>query len=106
MRGEELEQLKKKIIELEQPEKIILFGSRAKGTATEHSDFDLLVISHSALPRYQREARLTRRLFGSGLAFDLLVLTPEEFEQRRAANGPFLREILASGEVIYERSAA
>jgi predicted nucleotidyltransferase len=106
MHGEKLERLKKRIIELEQPEKIILFGSRARGTATEDSDFDLLVISRSTLPRYQREVRLTRRLFGSGVAFDLLVLTPEEFGQRVEANGPFLREILSCGEVLYERSAA
>ncbi len=106
MDGQDLERLTKRIVQFEQPEKIILFGSQAQGTATEDSDFDLLVISRSTLPRYQREVRLTRRLFGSGLAFDLLVLTPDELEQRVRANGPFLREILSSGKVLYERSAA
>ena len=57
-------------------------GSYASGTATESSDIDLLVISRSTLPRREREVRLTRRLFGSGVPYDLLVLTPEEMEER------------------------
>jgi hypothetical protein len=50
-----------------------------------------------------REIRLTRRLFGSGVPYDLLVLTPEEVEQRLRRNGPFIREILATGLVVYRR---
>jgi predicted nucleotidyltransferase len=97
-------QLTARIVEAEQPEKIILFGSYASGTATESSDIDLLVISRSTLPRAEREVRLTRQLFGSGVPYDLLVLTPEEMEQRLRRNGPFIREILSTGLVVYQRS--
>ena len=82
MYHEEIAQLTARIVEVERPEKIILFGSYASGTATESSDIDLLVISRSTLPRREREVRLTRRLFGSGVPYDLLVLTPEEMEER------------------------
>jgi predicted nucleotidyltransferase len=102
MYHEKIRELTTKIVEAEQPEKIVLFGSWATGTATEDSDVDLLVISRSALPRRERELRLTRRLFGSGVPYDLFVLTPEETERLRGS-GPFLREILASGQVLYER---
>ncbi len=100
-----IELLKNKIVELEEPEKIILFGSFAKGAATEESDVDLLVITRSSLPRREREVLLTRKLFGLGVAYDLIVLTPEEVEARQRSNGPFLREILTTGRVLNERTA-
>src|ERR1035441_2862327 len=103
MYHEEIAQLTARIVEAERPEKIILFGSYASGTATESSDVDLLVISRSTLPRREREVRLTRQLFGSGVPYDLLVLTPEEIEERLRRNGPFIREILSTGQVVYQR---
>jgi predicted nucleotidyltransferase len=78
----EISQLAAKIVEAEKPEKNILFGSCATGTATENSDVDLLVVTNSRLSRREREVRLTRQLFGSGVPYDLLVLTPEEIEER------------------------
>jgi len=103
MYHQEIARLTVKIVEAERPEKIILFGSYANGTATEASDIDLLVISRSTLPRQQREVRLTRQLFGSGVPYDLLVLTPEEMAERLRRNGPFIREILSTGRVVYQR---
>ena len=103
MYHQEIARLTAKIVDAEHPEKIILFGSYARGTATEASDVDLLVISRSAVTRREREVHLTRQLFGSGVPYDLLVLTPEEIEERLRRNGPFIREILSTGRVIYER---
>jgi len=103
MYHEEIAQLTARIVEAERPEKIILFGSYARGTATENSDIDLLVISRSRLPRQEREVRLTRQLFGSGVPYDLLVLTPEKMEERLRHNGPFIREVLSMGQVVYQR---
>src|ERR1017187_1503053 len=103
MYHEEIAQLTARIVEAERPEKIILFGSYASGTATESSDIDLLVISRSELPRREREVRLTRQLFGSGVPFDVFVLTPEEVEERLRRNGLFIREILSTGQVVYQR---
>src|ERR1022692_2399452 len=92
MYHEQIAQLRARIVEVERPDKVILFGSYASGTATESSDIDLLVISRSTLPRREREVRLTRQLFGSGVPYDLLVLTPEEIEERLRRNGPFIRD--------------
>lgn len=99
----EIAQLAARIVEAEKPEKIILFGSYARGTATENSDVDLLVVTRSTLSRREREVRLTRQLFGSGVPYDLSVLTPEEVEERLERNGPFIREILSTGQVLYQR---
>jgi uncharacterized protein len=100
----QIAELAARIVELEQPERIVLFGSYARGTATQDSDVDLLVISRWALPRREREIRLTRQFFGSGVPFDLMVLTPEEVEERLRRNGPIIREILSSGPVLYQRA--
>ena len=67
MYHKQIAELTTRIVEAEGPEKIILFGSYASGTATESSDIDLLVISRSTLSRPEREVRLTRQLFGSGV---------------------------------------
>ncbi len=104
MFANQVEDLKNRILAVDDPERIILFGSHAAGCATESSDVDLLVVTRSALSRHKREVLLTRKLFGSGIAFDLLVLTPAEMEERIRLNGPFFREILAHGKTIYERS--
>src|ERR1035441_563929 len=74
MYHEQIAQLTARIVEVERPDKGILFSSYASGTATEISDIDILVISGSMLPRREREVRLTRQLFGSGVPYDLLVL--------------------------------
>ncbi|MGB9777130.1 MAG: nucleotidyltransferase domain-containing protein [Anaerolineae bacterium] len=85
------------------PEKIILFGSYARGDPTPDSDVDLLVIvrtDESYRERYMRVARALRpRLF----PLDLIVKTPEEVEEALQTFSPFLREIFAKGVCLYER---
>ncbi len=95
--------LRDKIVQIGNPDKIILFGSQAHGTATRDSDVDLLVIGPSDLPRRQRQIRYTKALFPSHVPYDLIALTPDEVEMRLQRNGPFIREILTTGKVIYER---
>jgi predicted nucleotidyltransferase len=65
-----------RIVETAQPEKIILFGSRARGDARPNSDFDLLVIKESNEPGYQRDAPLYHALAGLNVEVDVLVYTP------------------------------
>ena len=54
--SEEISSIRDCIVRLYQPDKIILFGSRARDEADKHSDIDLLVISdrEKHLPRYKR----------------------------------------------------
>ena len=101
---ERIEFLKTKIVEVGNPDKIILFGSHARGTATEDSDVDLLVIGPSNLPKRDRELGFRTALSGSGIPYDLIALTPEEVEARLRIRGPFIQEILSTGKVIYERA--
>ncbi|MCY2931802.1 MAG: nucleotidyltransferase domain-containing protein [Planctomycetota bacterium] len=87
------------------PDRIILFGSRARGTADSRSDYDLLIVASSPLPRWHRAASLYRLLAGMGAAKDIVWWTPEEVDEWRAVRSHFITRILREGKVLYEKSA-
>jgi len=84
------------------PERIILFGSLATGEIGPWSDIDLVIVMKTDKPFIER-LHAIRRLLQPRVATDLLVYTPEEFEQL-ARERPFVREeILAKGVLLYAR---
>jgi predicted nucleotidyltransferase len=85
------------------PEKIILFGSYAKGNPGEASDIDLFIIKESILPRYKRGLEVRRLLYGSMIPIDLLVYTPKEIDLQKDKKYSFVYEVLNTGRVVYER---
>ena len=93
----------KRIAEKFQPERIILFGSYADETATEHSDVDLLVI----LPFQERGFRKSLEILNwlnPHFPVDLLARRPEDTARRYAEGDPLIREALDRGKVLYERN--
>jgi len=84
------------------PEKIILFGSWARGDANEGSDIDLLVVEKSSLPRYKRAARYRRAVAGMFAAKDIVVWSPEEIDEWKSVPNAFITTILREGRVLYE----
>lgn len=85
------------------PQKIMLFGSWARGTARPDSDLDLLIIEESDLPRWRRSARYRRALCGVFPAKDLLVWTPQEIDAWRLVPNAFISTVLREGKLLYER---
>jgi len=83
------------------PEKVILFGTLAGGQVHEWSDIDLVVVEKTKLPFFQR-LRKVRKLLRPKVGIDVMVYTPEEFDQLCADRSFFREEIVAKGEVIYE----
>jgi uncharacterized protein len=84
------------------PERIYLFGSRARGDQTAGSDWDLLVVvSSSSLPRHARERVAFRALCGVGAAKDVVVFTHDEFERQRAAVSTLPRKAEEEGRLVY-----
>lgn len=84
------------------PEKIVLFGSRARGDDNTDSDIDLLVVEHSSLPRYKRAARYRKAVAGMFIAKDIVVWSPDEIEEWKNVPNAFITTILREGRVIYE----
>jgi predicted nucleotidyltransferase len=87
-----------------QPDRIILFGSQARGTADEHSDVDILVICPVKGNRRDLMLAMDRSLEGLKLARDILVLSSDEFERNRQIPGTIARPAWLEGRILYERS--
>jgi predicted nucleotidyltransferase len=103
-RDEELLQIiTTRIAEAIHPQKIILFGSWARGERGPHSDIDLLIIQESTLPRPQRYAQVRRLFGGMGIPMDILVYTPEEFARYQSVPGSFTHTVAHEGKVLYAR---
>src|SRR3972149_2700707 len=86
------------------PKQIILFGSRARGSARENSDLDLFVIQDSKMSNREIRRLIERLLRGRGFGVDLIVRTPQEVESNLSDNNPFYtRHIFREGRILYER---
>jgi uncharacterized protein len=99
-----LQEAVRQILSVGSPEKIVLFGSWARGQARPDSDLDLLIIEESDLPRYRRAGRYRMALLGLFPAKDIVVWTPSEVALWRDVPNAFITAILAEGRVLYERS--
>ena len=88
------------------PEKIIAFGSRAKGDARPDSDLDLLVVEDRGGSLGERGVRVRRALGGLGVPLDLIVQTPTEFEQMRRWRSSISAIAEREGRVLYDRARA
>lgn len=95
-----------RIVQGFQPERIILFGSHARGDANEGSDVDLLVVMPDGTDRRQTAIAIGQVLGGLGVAKDVVVTTPDEIARRGNLIGTVLRPALREGKVMYDRARA
>ena len=93
----------RRLVDRFNPEQVILFGSQATGAADSHSDVDLLVICPVASGRRGLMVEMDRALAGLPIARDIVVLTPEEYEQDRLIPGTVARPAWLEGRVLYGR---
>lgn len=93
-----------RILAVGSPDRIILFGSRARGTARPDSDLDLLIIEESDLPRFKRAVRYYLALIGTFLGEDIVVWTPQEVAEWEAVPNAFISTALREGKTLYARS--
>jgi len=97
----EIQNIAQQIIEKYKPEKIVLFGSAARGKQDLDSDVDLLIIKKET-PLYGADRiRELSRIIERSIPLDLLIYRPEEFEKRVQMGDPFLKSILKEGRVLY-----
>jgi predicted nucleotidyltransferase len=94
----------RRLVEKSHPEKIILFGSQARGTADSRSDVDLLIISPIKEKRRKLMVEMIRALSELENAFDVIILTREEFELDRKIPGTIGRYASKEGKILYEHT--
>lgn len=98
-----LQEMTNRIVERFDPEKVVLFGSYARGEAHRHSDVDLLVVLRTAEDKRQACVAIREALRDYPICKDIIVTTPEEIARRGQLVGTILRPALREGKVLYER---
>jgi predicted nucleotidyltransferase len=91
----------KRLVDAFAPERIILFGSQARGTADDRSDIDILVICPITGKRRHMMLDMDKALEDLDHAFDILILTPEEFDRDRNIPGTIGRYAQKEGRILY-----
>jgi len=91
------------IVKKYKPEKIILFGSYATGNPTPDSDVDLLVIIDTKKPIWDVGVNISLMLKHS-FPMDIIVKTPQEIQKRLNCGDYFIKDIIETGKIIYERT--
>ncbi len=97
----QIEELGRRIGREFRSERVVLFGSYARGLGTEDSDVDLLVILPFEGKSVNQSVEIRMRLRPT-FPVDLIVRTPEKVRERLEMGDDFIREILDEGIVLYE----
>ena len=101
---EEISDISELIVNNYKPDKVILFGSYAQGTAEERSDLDLLIISdrEKGLPRYKRGLKLRIKLAKYPfIKKDIIIYTHEELAKWAKVPNSFVNRVLTEGIELY-----
>jgi predicted nucleotidyltransferase len=96
--------IKRRIVRGFSPERIVLFGSQARGDARPDSDVDLLVVLPSTDNRRAMAGAIYSALAGIPLDADVVVTTPEHLAENAELAGTVLWPATREGVTIYARS--
>lgn len=101
---EPIRKMVRRIVRQFAPDKIILFGSHARGDAGPDSDVDLLVVMPVSGSTRQKAVEIGVALHDIRVPKDVIVTTPEEFEWRKDTIGTIEWPAWREGKVLYVKS--
>ena len=90
-----------KIVDSISPDKIILFGSQAKGKINQDSDIDILVIWDTELNPHKRNVYLSRLFPHRDFSLDIFAFTNKEYSQLKDIPGTIIYEAFQNGKILY-----
>ncbi|MGH7494927.1 MAG: nucleotidyltransferase domain-containing protein [bacterium] len=102
---EQIQEVAQRIGKEFRPQRVILFGSYARGKPTSDSDVDLLVITSVERRTADKAVEILLRV-RPPFPIDLLVRTPQQVQERLELGDVFMREVLEQGQVLYETDHA
>lgn len=102
--GEKIREMVERIVRRFAPDKIILFGSHARGDAGPDSDVDLLVVMPISGSKRRKAVEIGVALHDIRLPKDIIVTTPDEFEWRKDTIGTIEWPAWREGKVLYART--
>ena len=100
------EELKKRLLSFggERIQRVLLYGSRAQGTATEESDFDLLVVEKDPVAKREEMGRLRQAVTDQDYSIDVWVMGEKGFEETKDVIGGLAYPAHKYGVVLYENT--
>ena len=101
----EIDEIRSRLIDRYNPERIILFGSRVAGQHDKASDIDLVVIKETDQRPFVRQMEVESLLSDRAVPIDIVVYTPEEMRYLYSVGSPFVEEIVENGRLLYMRKA-
>jgi len=103
--SQHLQTIVETIVQVARPEQVILFGSRAKGTARDESDYDFLVVVRGIRNEREVSRRIYRALLDKrvGAAVDVVVVNAGTLEQHKENPYYIYYQALREGRVFYDR---
>ena len=90
-----------RVVEIAQPQKVILFGSAARGDMGPHSDIDLLIVKDGERP-LELESRIRSGLRRGGPPVDIIVASTATIERYKNSHALVYKPALREGKVMYE----
>ncbi len=102
---EKIDEMARRIASRFGPERIVLFGSHARGDGGPDSDADLLVVVRPEGPRRKFATEMDLALWGIDLPADVIMVTPDELERDRDRPWTVTHVALREGRVLYERGS-
>lgn len=97
-----LDTIIERIVEVADPERILLFGSAAQDEMGPHSDFDLLVVKEGEFDRRELVGDVYMNLIGVGQAVDVVIVTPEEVKEYGDSHALVISPALTEGREVYQ----
>jgi predicted nucleotidyltransferase len=101
--GKEIQRMVRQIVSRFHPDRIILFGSHARGDAGPDSDVDLLVVMPFLGSKLEKRLEIRLALKDIHLSKDIVVTTPEDFQWRKEILGTIERPAALEGKVLFAR---
>jgi predicted nucleotidyltransferase len=101
---DQIPEITRRIVQTSHPEKVILFGSYARGNFGADSDLDFLVIVPGVRHLREESIRMRRALRGLLAPVDIIVATPEQIKRLGNTHGLIYQSALQEGKVLYEHT--
>jgi predicted nucleotidyltransferase len=97
----EIDSITRQLVDKYQAQKVVLYGSAARGQFGPDSDLDFLIVKQDVPQNRRERMRQVRRLVDKHVATDFLVYTPEELERRVKLGDPFIKSVLNEGKTLH-----
>jgi predicted nucleotidyltransferase len=99
--AEVLDEIVRRVVAVAKPQRIVLFGSAARGEMGPNSDLDLLIVKPGVQRKRLLAGEILQALQGVPAPVDVIIATPEEIERYGDTPALIFREALREGKTLY-----